>query len=346
MIAQLIDALPEGIVPPRHALICGLGSIGRRHLRHLRALGVERIDAWRTGKATLPDFGQPMPDHVYGTLEESLDQGPDIVIVANPSSLHLETARAAIQSGCHVLVEKPFTHTMDGVDAFQKATHESGAVVAVGCNMRFHPLLRVARSYVEAKDKDLGDALHCRIHFHANIPDWHPWEDFRSSYVARADMGGGAALTHIHEIDYALWLFGPAPRARVMASPLHPLSTDVDEITSILLGHSSGVQTHISLSLCATPPSRGFEIVFANGTLRVDLLAGTCHLHRPAQPAEVVGSASIGDVDDTYRLQLINFVAAIHGVPNAMVVGVDDAIQAVRIALLAKEHDDVSRSPV
>jgi predicted dehydrogenase len=346
MIEQLVDALPEDIVPPRHALICGLGSIGRRHLRHLRALGVGRIDAWRTGNATLPDSGQPMPDRVFGTLEEALDQAPDMVIVANPSSLHLPTAHAAIQRGCHVLVEKPLTHTMDGVDAFQKATDESNAVVGVGCNMRFHPLLRIARFCVKAKDNDLGAAHHCRIHFHANIPDWHPWEDFRSSYVARADMGGGAALTHIHEIDYALWLFGRAPRARAMASPLHPLSTDVDEITSILLGHSSGVQTHISLSLCANPPSRGFEIVFANGTLRGDLLAGTCHLHRPGHPADVVGTASSVDIDDTYRLQLINFIAAIHGVPNAMVVGADDAIQAVRIALLVKEHDDGSRSPV
>jgi len=61
---------------PVSVLICGLGSIGRRHLRHFRALGCAPILAYRTGKATLPDDEQAAPDAVFHELNEALAEHP------------------------------------------------------------------------------------------------------------------------------------------------------------------------------------------------------------------------------------------------------------------------------
>ncbi len=72
-------------------LIAGLGSIGRRHLRNLLALGERDILLYRTHHSSLPDdelAGFP----VETDLEAALAHQPDAVIVSNPTALHLQVA--------------------------------------------------------------------------------------------------------------------------------------------------------------------------------------------------------------------------------------------------------------
>ena len=88
-------------------LIAGLGSIGRRHFRNLIALGEKDIVLLRTRKATLPDdelTGYPVETDLQEALQ---NHKPEAVIVANPTSMHLEVAIPAAEAGCHILLEKP-----------------------------------------------------------------------------------------------------------------------------------------------------------------------------------------------------------------------------------------------
>ena len=81
-------------------LICGLGSIGRRHLNNLLSLGQDDIVLFRTGKGTLAeDESTSFP--VEHDLAEALDRWmPDAVLVTNPTALHLDVAIPAAQAGC------------------------------------------------------------------------------------------------------------------------------------------------------------------------------------------------------------------------------------------------------
>src|SRR6185436_8623930 len=98
------------------ALVVGLGSIGRRHARNWSALGLGEVMVCRQTTRPLPE---PLGVNVleFSALEDALSAGPDVVLVTNPTSMHLETACRAIEAGAHVLVEKPLSHTLDGVDA-------------------------------------------------------------------------------------------------------------------------------------------------------------------------------------------------------------------------------------
>src|SRR5262245_8106061 len=95
-------------------LIAGLGSVGRRHLLNLRALGWRDIRVYRTGSSTLPD---PRPDGVAVDcdLASSLARRPLAVIVSNPSAFHVPVALAAAEAGSHLLIEKPISHDLTGV---------------------------------------------------------------------------------------------------------------------------------------------------------------------------------------------------------------------------------------
>lgn len=315
-------------------LICGLGSIGRRHLRHFRTLGCGPILAYRTGKATLADDSEAMPDAVFWNLNEALGHRPDVVVVCNPTSLHLESALAAVRAGCHVLIEKPLAHRLDGCEELVVESARRERVVRVAHNLRFHPQLRRLREIISS-GVPLGRPLLARAHIGGYLPDWHPWEDYRVSYAARCELGGGAALTNIHELDYLLWLFGPARRFSGLEAPLHPLGTDVDEIAAFVLEHANGPLSVATLSLAHKPQQRTLNISFTGGNASLDLLSGRLQLMLADGTVREESPPKGFSMDDTYRAQAADFLGATRGQPSAAAT-LEEAAHALSIALSAR----------
>jgi predicted dehydrogenase len=135
-------------------LIAGLGSIGRRHFRNLIALGEKDIVLLRTRKATLPDdelAGYPVETDLNEALK---NHDPDAVIVANPTSMHLDIAIPAAEAGCHILLEKPVSHSLERLDVLQKAAAKSGSRILVGFQFRYHPTLNKARELFQSNEID------------------------------------------------------------------------------------------------------------------------------------------------------------------------------------------------
>ena len=129
-------------------LIAGLGSIGRRHLRNLVALGERDLVLLRSQKSTLPDdelAGFP----VEADLKTALDaHRPDAVIVATPTALHLDVAIPAARAGCHILLEKPVSNSIEGLAELGQTAAQSGSRILVGFQFRYHPTLQRAHQLI------------------------------------------------------------------------------------------------------------------------------------------------------------------------------------------------------
>ena len=181
------------------ALITGLGSIGVRHLNNLQTLGVNQLSAFRS--RNLPPPGD-IPDHVqiFYDYTEALSQKPDIVIIANPTAYHIPYAQKAVEVGCHLYLEKPISHTLDDVERLKETVTSNQCVVSVGCQFRFHENLEKIKSWLE--EGKLGKIFSVSVDMGEYLPDWHPGEDYRQSYSAKEEMGGGVVLTLIHDLDY------------------------------------------------------------------------------------------------------------------------------------------------
>ena len=95
-------------------LICGVGSIGERHIRNLLTLGYEDIILYRTSNSQLRSLNQNLK--TFNNLDEALVQKPDVAFITNPTSLHLNTAISCAMAGCHLFIEKPLSHSLEGVD--------------------------------------------------------------------------------------------------------------------------------------------------------------------------------------------------------------------------------------
>lgn len=255
-------------------LIAGFGSIGRRHFRNLRALGERDIVLYRTHHSTLPDdelAGFP----VETDLRAALAYGPDAVIIANPTALHMDVAIPAAQYGCHLLIEKPISHSMARVDELRKAADENGVYVLVGFQFRFHPGLQQVRKLLAAGA--IGEPLSVRAHWGEYLPGWHPWEDYTGSYAARQELGGGVVLTLSHPLDYLHWFFGEVDALSAYTSQ-KGLNLPVEDQAEILLRFKSGILGSVHLDYFQRPPAHWLEIIGSQGALRWDNSDGAVQL--------------------------------------------------------------------
>ena len=182
-----------------------------------RLYSFEDIVLLRTRKATLPDdelADFPLETDIHEALQK---HKPDAVIVANPTALHLDVAVPAAAAGHHMLLEKPVSDSLDRLDVLQGAAQKSGSRILVGFQFRYHPTLNQARELIQLGA--LGKILTVHAHWGEYLPQWHPWEDYRQSYAARADLGGGVIVTFTHPLDFLRSLVGEVESLKGLVDP-------------------------------------------------------------------------------------------------------------------------------
>jgi predicted dehydrogenase len=333
-------------------LIAGLGSIGRRHFRNLIALGERDIILLRTRKATLPDdelAGFPVETNLMEALKR---HKPDAVIVANPTSMHLDVAIPAAEGGCHILLEKPVSHSLERLDILQEAAEKTGSKILVGFQFRYHPTLNKARELIQSNT--LGKILTIHAHWGEYLPQWHPWEDYRQSYAARADLGGGVVLTLTHPLDYLRYLLGDVESLWSFNGHVSPLEISVEDVAEIGLKFTNGAVGAVHVNYFQRPPVHRLEIVGTNGTLRWDNADGILQFSRfptpfgsfsdqpPAPVMETFSPPEGFERNQLFVAQTHHFVAVARG-ESEPICTLDDGVQSLRLALAAYKSQETGR---
>jgi predicted dehydrogenase len=329
-------------------LIIGLGAAGQRHAGNLRRLlgdGVELLALRRQGgRSALLDSLRPdngvLSEHrldirIFDDLGRALDERLDGVVVADPTSMHLATASAALEAGCALLVEKPLSHSWKGVPEFLAAASRSSAPVLVGYQLRFHPLLERVKALV--RDGVFGPMISAASTFGEYLPDWHPYEDYRAGYAARRELGGGVLLTQIHDIDYLGWILGWPQKVYSVGGHLSGLEVDVDDTAVSLwpcIIDGRPVPVHLQQDYVRRPPVRRLDLVMERGALHLDLLAP--HLRVWDADARCVIDEGLEDYDrnDLFLAEMRHFVACIDGRETPRVPPAE-AAKSLAVALAA-----------
>jgi predicted dehydrogenase len=329
-------------------LMVGLGAIGQRHARNLRRLlGPElellacrvlrrqhvisdalEIEAGSTVEASLGV-------RVASDLDAALAESPDAVFVTNPTALHLEVAVRAARAGCALFVEKPLAASADGIEELQRIVEERRLVACVGYQLRFHPCFERVVGLLAAGS--LGRVVGVRALAAERLTDWHPYEDYRESYAARAELGGGVLLTQCHELDYLCAWFGMPRRVFALGGRLGDLALDVEDTASVLLECESqgrSLPAHLHLDYLQRPPERSCEVLGERGRLRVDFRAAAVDAlweDGSRERFEVAGF----DRNEIFLAEAAHFLACLRGqeVPR---VGLREAAASLGVALAAR----------
>jgi predicted dehydrogenase len=264
-------------------LVVGYGSIGARHSRIAASLGMQVACVSRNETCPHPRFE---------SIADALHRfAPDRVLIANATAEHADAVAALLNAGFagSVLIEKPIFDSLDVLP-------DTGPMrIYTAYNLRFHPLVQALRAHVADKP------LFCAS-FRAgqHLPQWRPAMDYRRSYSASKEMGGGVLRDLSHEIDLSLWLCGPAIRVAALGGHFSDLEIDSDDVYSTLSVHARCPVVSVGINYLDRKPQRIISLNGPDLSAALDLVGGTLTVN-----GETTQIAAERDV--TYRAQLEAF---------------------------------------
>lgn len=272
------------------AVVVGYGSIGARHVRILEELGHEVAVVSRREVAV---------SQRYADLAAALQQyEPAYVVIANRTAEHRATLQSLneLQFGGAILVEKPL---FDAAGADEVAPGRA----FVAYNLRFHPVLQRLRALLQGER-----ILSAQIYVGQYLPQWRPQSDYRVSYSAHADQGGGVLRDLSHELDYVTWLFDGWNAVSALGGHFSSLEIDSDDVFSLLLETPSCPVVSLQMNYLDRIGKRSIIINTDSHTIEADLVKGVITM------------------DDQCE---------------TIICGRDDSYRAMHVALLEGRHDSL-----
>ena len=180
----------------------GLGSIAKRHIRNLGTICNDKgmalqIDAVRRFSDDKPAGVSEIYHHI-----DDVPADYDVIFITNPTEKHLDTLRIFHEKGKHFFIEKPVVSVRQVEKAgLFKLREES--VYYIACPLRYNAVIQ----YIK-KNVNPADVISVRSISSSYLPDWRPEQDYRDTYSAQKELGGGVSIDLIHEWDYLTYLFG------------------------------------------------------------------------------------------------------------------------------------------
>lgn len=234
------------------AVVVGLGSIGSRHARILRELGLEVATVSRR------EGGD------YGSITQAVAGAhPDYAVIATETARHADNLQELAQAGFlgSALVEKPLFATPAAPPQYPFAH------VSVGYNLRFHPVMTALAETLRGRD-----VITVAAYVGQDIRDWRPGRDHRATASATADAGGGVLRDLSHELDYLLWLFGPWHRVAALGGASGARDIDVDDHLDLLLDMQRAPSVHVHMDYLDRQGIRRIRVNVDDDTIEADLV--------------------------------------------------------------------------
>ena len=240
-------------------LLVGLGSIGRRHLACLNELQDVEVAALRTSKGTLKDTSEIKE---FYSVQESLDFKPDGVLIANPTSLHVQTALPYLEKGIPVLIEKPVAYSAEDSIVLNQYSN----LIRVAYCLRFHPLNKAISNIVS---QEQVYKMGFKRSFY--LPKWHPYADYRTEYTAKKELGGGVIRTLSHEIDLMIHWFGVPQSTTGVIDKVSALEIDTDDYAFLSCKFEKGFRVNFERDFLSPANVNTGELFTDKGKYHWDL---------------------------------------------------------------------------
>ncbi len=299
-------------------LLVGYGSIAKKHISVLRAL-VPDVEIFALRSSLEPSNEEA----IINLTEVPSDIDFKFIMVCNPTYLHTKTMQDLIYLNRPFFLEKP-PFQMLGNNEFQlmKDIAEHRLYVYCAFNLRFLETLQYLK-----KSIDIDTVQEVNIYCGSFLPEWRSNNNYKESYSAKAAMGGGVHLDLIHEIDYAVWLFGvPNIISSTKKSKSH-IHIDAIDYAHYTFEYDNFV-LNITLNYFRREPKRSIEILTKTNTIYADLMINNIE----DLTAKKTIFSSDKKIIDTYTDQMRYFLDSLH---NEVVDGgsLENSLLTLKIAL-------------
>lgn len=244
----------------------GVGSIAKRHISNLRKIADEEefkisIDAVRRADSHDSDI---CLDHVYHSCAD-LTNNYDAIFITNPTDFHIDTLNEVAGKSNNFFIEKPLT-TVRKLDAVRKFQADKNTLYYVACPLRYTNVIQYLKEYV-GKNRITG----VRCISSSYLPEWRPGIDYRRTYSAHKNLGGGVSIDLIHEWDYLKFLFGIPEKIIYIGGKKSDLEIDCED-TALYIADYDDKFVELHLDYFGKKTIREVMIFTENETIIGDLV--------------------------------------------------------------------------
>ncbi len=328
-------------------LVIGSGSIGKRHMRNLLALGAKSSDisAVDTREDRRKEVGALGVLNVYASFDEALAAGVyDAAIVCSPTSMHIQQGTELAKRGTHILMEKPLDRDLQGIAGFRRAVADKKVYVAMAYIFRSTPLADKVKALLA--EKVIGKVIYVRGEFSEYLPDWHPYEDYRSFYMAEKSQGGGSILDQSHIMDLVHHLLGGFKSVYAFNSKISSLEINADDIAEMVVTLKSGAIASIHTDIFGRDHKKMLEIKGEKGNIAWDHYANQVRVYDAATKSTQVFTKFPTDFNLNYIEQMRRFIDGCKGGKPDLAT-LDEGIETMELILAAeKSHETGKVEPV
>ena len=251
-------------------LVIGCGSIGTRHARNAKRLGLELM-LCDPNASRLEELSRELgATAVYSDFEQAARaSGADAALIATPSHLHIAPAMAMLDAGMHVMMEKPLCPSSADVESLKARVQTSDRIFMMAHTFRFRAEWQAIKRLLDTQP--VGRVLSAEFLGGWYLPDWHFREDYRTEYAAQRKQGGGVMLTSMsHFFDVVSWFFGDIDAVVGAKMRLSGLDVDVDDAVMCTARTTGGVAVTLNEDFLARCPRRSFRVNGEHGYVEAD----------------------------------------------------------------------------
>ena len=202
--------------------------------------------------------------------------------------------------------------------------------------MRFHPGPAQVKELLIRQA--IGRVLCASVYTGSYLPEWRPTQDYRRSYSARVEGGGGCLLDCIHEIDLTRWYLGEVADVFCAAAKLSSLQIDVEDTALLICRHQDGILSEIHLDFIQRTYERGCRIVGENGSIFWNFREETVKWYNASTELwQTFPQPAHWQVNQMYRDEMQHFLDCVRDNKPAT-LPVSEAIQVMKVVFAAKSH--------
>lgn len=247
-------------------LVIGLGSMGKRRVRNLQALGVEYVAGFDVRKdrrlETKTKYGISVFDDIETAIAEA---NPDACTICTPPDLHMHYAFLVQARNMDCFIEASVVQKEEILRLDQLI--RGGSTLALpSCTMMFYPGPKKIKELVDAKA--IGEVISINYHTGQYLPDWHPWEDIADFYVSKRETGGAREIVPF-ELTWLCHIFGVPKALACWKGKLSALNADIDDLYHCIMQFpKSGMVCNMTVEVISRPQAtREMRILGTEGVI-------------------------------------------------------------------------------
>ena len=270
-----------------NVLICGLGSIGQRHVRILKKIYKNKINLFclrNTNRNLIID------DNLKAKKIKSIEDYYNIkkinnikehkfiaVYITNPINKHIEYALKFAKLGCNIFLEKPLSNNLKNVDKLIKIVKKKKITIQIGYQLKFHPGIIILKNIISKNV--LGAPISGTFYYGENLPLTRQYEDYSKTHMAIKKLGGGATLCLSHQIDLISYLIGDIKILWKYVSKISDLKIDTDDICKVIFEDKKKSKFYLQLNFLDQPKDHFIFLNFKKGTVKWNYFKNTIAIY-------------------------------------------------------------------